>query len=64
MIRERRGCWESAFEAAELRPRAFERRSAAIGCVPEAPVAPEEAGSGLADEPAAREEEGFVTDES
>jgi len=43
---------------------AFERRCAAVGCVPEAPVAPVVEGSGVEDEPAAREEEGFVTDES
>jgi len=64
MILPRRGCWESALEAAELRPMAFERRCAAVGCVPEAPVAPVDEGSGVEDEPAAREEEGFVTDES
>jgi hypothetical protein len=64
MILARRGCWESALEAAELRPMAFERRCAAVGCVPEAPVARVEAGFGLEDERAAREEEGFVTDES
>jgi hypothetical protein len=63
MIRARRGCSESAFEAAELRPMAFERRCAAVGCVLEAPAAPV-VGSGMEDESAAREEEGVVTDES
>jgi hypothetical protein len=64
MIRARAGRWASAFEAADERPMAFERRCAAAGCVPEASVAPVEAGFGLEDERAAREEEGFVTDES
>jgi hypothetical protein len=63
MIRARAGRWASAFEAADERPMAFERRCAAVGCVPEASVAVE-AGFGLEDERAAREEEGFVTDES
>jgi len=53
-----------AFEAAGLRADAFERRCAAVGCVPAALVARVEAGFGLEDERAAREEEGFVTDES
>jgi hypothetical protein len=64
MIRARAGGWASAIEAAEERAMAFERRCAAAGCVPEASVAPVEAGFGLEDERAAREEEGFVTDES
>ena len=54
----------TAFEAAGLRADAFERRCAAVGCVPAALVARVEAGFGLEDERAAREEEGFVTDES
>jgi hypothetical protein len=53
-----------AFEAADLRVGAFERVCAAVGCVPAALVARVEAGFGLEDERAAREEEGFVTDES
>jgi hypothetical protein len=57
------GCG-TAFEAADLRADAFERRCAAVGCVPAALVAPVEAGFGLEDERAAREEEGFVTDQS
>jgi hypothetical protein len=52
------------FEATGLRADVFERRCAAVGCVPAALVAPVEAGFGLEDERAAREEEGFVTDES
>jgi hypothetical protein len=64
MIRARPGCLASALENADERPVAFERRWAAVGCVPEASVARGEAGFGLEDEPAAREEEGFVTDES
>ena len=51
-------------EAADLRVGAFERGCAAVGCVPAALVARVEAGFGLEDERAAREEEGFVTDES
>jgi hypothetical protein len=51
-------------EPADDRPVAFERRCAAVGCVPEASVARVEAGFGSEDERAAREEEGFVTDES
>jgi len=54
----------TAFEAADLRVGAFERGCAAVGCVPAALVARVEAGFGLEDERAAREEEGFVTDES
>jgi hypothetical protein len=54
----------TAFEAADLRADAFEARCAAVGCVPAALVAPVEAGFGLEDERAAREEGGFVTDES
>jgi len=54
----------TAFEAADLREGAFERGCAAVGCVPAALVARVEAGFGLEDERAAREEEGFVTDES
>jgi hypothetical protein len=54
----------TAFEAAGLRVGAFERGCAAVGCVPAALVARVEAGFGLEDERAAREEEGFVTDES
>jgi hypothetical protein len=64
MIRARPGCRASGFEAADERPTAFERRCAAVGCVPEASVARVESGVGLGDERAAREEEGFVTDES
>jgi hypothetical protein len=63
MIRARPGCLASGFEADE-RPTAFERRCAAVGCVLEASVARVESGVGLEDERAAREEEGFVTDES
>jgi hypothetical protein len=64
MIRAGAGGGASAFDADDERPIAFERRCAAAGCVPEASVAPVEAGFGLEDERAAREEEGFVTDES
>jgi hypothetical protein len=64
MIRARARRCAFAFEAADERPMAFERRCAAAGCVPEASVVPVEAGFGLEDERAAREEEGFVTDES
>jgi hypothetical protein len=42
---------------------AFEERCTAVGCVPEASLA-RLTGLGLEDERAAREEEGFVTDES
>jgi hypothetical protein len=63
MIRARPGCRASGFEAADELATAFERRCAAVGCVPEASVARVES-VGLEDERAAREEEGFVTDES
>jgi hypothetical protein len=56
------GCG-TAFETAGMRVGAFGRRCVAVGCVPAAAVAVE-AGFGLEDERAAREEEGFVTDES
>ena len=64
MIRAGREAAGAAFEAADARPRAFERRCTAVGCVPEASLLRLEAGFGLEDERAAREEEGFVTDES
>jgi pyruvate/2-oxoglutarate dehydrogenase complex dihydrolipoamide dehydrogenase (E3) component len=43
---------------------AFEERCTAVGCVPEALLARLETDFGLEDERPAREEEGFVTDES
>jgi hypothetical protein len=64
MIRARPGWRASAVEAAGEPAMAFEPRCAAVGCVPEASVARMEAGFGSEDERAAREEEGFVTDES
>ncbi len=54
----------TASETACVRSDAFERGCAAVGCVPAALVARVEADFGLEDERAAREEEGFVTDES
>ncbi len=57
------GCG-TALETAGVRADTFERGCAAVGCVPAALVARVEADFGLEDERAAREEEGFVTDES
>jgi hypothetical protein len=65
MIRARPECRaSSAVEPAGESAIAFEPRCAAVGCVPEASVARMDAGFGSEDERAAREEEGFVTDES
>jgi hypothetical protein len=62
-----RACREVAGAAPEISGAsrgAFEERCTAVGCVPEASLARLETGFGLEDERAAREEVGFVTDES